>query len=51
MIESCPFDNCFYEGTLEDLDAHIAYMIIMDDSDHQEPENRLTWIRRVRKEQ
>jgi len=30
----CPYDDCPFEGTQKELDDHIVYLTIMNDSDH-----------------
>jgi hypothetical protein len=34
--ERCPYGDCTFEGTQEEVDDHCAYMAMIDDEEHQQ---------------
>lgn len=31
---NCPYDDCPFQGTQDEVDDHVAYLTMMDDPDH-----------------
>jgi hypothetical protein len=39
-MTKCPYDDCPFRGTEDEVDDHVAYMVSWDDPDHREEKRR-----------
>jgi hypothetical protein len=40
MMRKCPYGDCPFEGTQEEVDEHVAYCVSFGDPDHAEDKRR-----------